>query len=274
MEEILHELREHAAGPQRRSLGLHLQPDQGLPRRPGDGPAGPRPGHDGRAVHARLHPGCSCATCHRRGAHAIGGMRAFIPNRREPEVTANALARVREDKEREAGDGFDGTWVAHPDLVPVAMASLRPACSADRPNQKDRQRERPVRRRRRRCSRSRCPAAGSPKPARARTSASRSSTSTTGCAATARPRSTTSWRTWRRPRSAARSCGSGGTTARRWTTARRSTTPATRGSATRSWSRIGRDGGRVAEAAELLDGLVLTDEFAEFLTLEAYRRLD
>ena len=48
-------------------------------------------------------------------------MSAFIPNRREPEVTENALAKVREDKEREAGDGFDGTWVAHPDLVPVAM---------------------------------------------------------------------------------------------------------------------------------------------------------
>ena len=62
-------------------------------------------------------------TCHRRGAHAMGGMSAFIPNRREPEVTANALARVTEDKEREAGDGFDGTWVAHPDLVPVAMGS-------------------------------------------------------------------------------------------------------------------------------------------------------
>jgi malate synthase len=61
------------------------------------------------------------ATCHSRGAHAIGGMSAFIPNRREPEVTANALAKVREDKEREAGDGFDGTWVAHPDLVPVAL---------------------------------------------------------------------------------------------------------------------------------------------------------
>ena len=60
-------------------------------------------------------------TCHRRGAHAIGGMSAFIPNRREPEVTEKALAKVREDKEREAGDGFDGTWVAHPDLVPVAL---------------------------------------------------------------------------------------------------------------------------------------------------------
>ncbi len=60
-------------------------------------------------------------TCHNRGAHAIGGMAAFIPNRRDPEVTERALAKVTEDKEREAGDGFDGTWVAHPDLVPTAM---------------------------------------------------------------------------------------------------------------------------------------------------------
>jgi malate synthase len=59
-------------------------------------------------------------TCHRRGAHAIGGMAAFIPSRRDPEVNARALAAVRDDKTREAGDGFDGTWVAHPDLVPVA----------------------------------------------------------------------------------------------------------------------------------------------------------
>jgi len=59
-------------------------------------------------------------TCHGRGAHAIGGMAAFIPSRRDPEVNAIALAKVREDKERESGDGFDGTWVAHPDLVPVA----------------------------------------------------------------------------------------------------------------------------------------------------------
>ena len=60
-------------------------------------------------------------TCHRRGAHAIGGMAAFIPNRRDPEVTETALAKVRDDKLRESRDGFDGTWVAHPDLVPVAM---------------------------------------------------------------------------------------------------------------------------------------------------------
>lgn len=65
------------------------------------------------------------ATCHKRGAHAMGGMAAFIPNRRDAEVTANALRKVRDDKEREAGDGFDGTWVAHPDLVPIARAAFQ-----------------------------------------------------------------------------------------------------------------------------------------------------
>ncbi len=63
-------------------------------------------------------------TCHRRGAYAIGGMSAFIPNRRDPEVTARALEQVAADKRREAGDGFEGTWVAHPDLVPVARAEF------------------------------------------------------------------------------------------------------------------------------------------------------
>jgi malate synthase len=67
-------------------------------------------------------------------------MSAFIPNRRQPEVTENALARVREDKQREAGDGSDGTWVAHPDLVPVA-AAVFDAVLGDRPNQKDRLRD-------------------------------------------------------------------------------------------------------------------------------------
>ena len=61
------------------------------------------------------------ATCHKRGAHAIGGMSAFIPNRRKPEVTDRALKAVAAEKAREAQDGYDGTWVAHPDLVPVAM---------------------------------------------------------------------------------------------------------------------------------------------------------
>ena len=63
-------------------------------------------------------------TCHRRGAHAIGGMSAFIPNRRDPEVTATAIEQVRADKRRESHEGFDGTWVAHPDLVPIAFAEF------------------------------------------------------------------------------------------------------------------------------------------------------
>ena len=79
-------------------------------------------------------------TCHRRGAHAIGGMAAFIPSRRDAEVNAAAIAKVRDDKERESGDGFDGTWVAHPDLVPVAT-EVFDGVLGDAPNQKDRLRE-------------------------------------------------------------------------------------------------------------------------------------
>ena len=78
-------------------------------------------------------------TCHKRGAFAIGGMSAFIPNRRDPEVTERAFEKVAADKKREAGDGFDGTWVAHPDLIPVARAEFD-AVLGDRPNQLDRQR--------------------------------------------------------------------------------------------------------------------------------------
>jgi malate synthase len=75
-------------------------------------------------------------TCHGRGAHAIGGMAAFIPSRRDAEVNAVALAKVREDKEREASQGYDGTWVAHPDLVPVAL-EVFDRVLGDRPNQLD-----------------------------------------------------------------------------------------------------------------------------------------
>ena len=77
------------------------------------------------------------ATCHKRGAHAIGGMSAFIPHRRDPEVTARALENVANDKRREAGDGFDGTWVAHPDLIATARAEFD-AVLGERPNQVDR----------------------------------------------------------------------------------------------------------------------------------------
>ncbi|WP_104137800.1 MULTISPECIES: malate synthase A [unclassified Cryobacterium] len=77
------------------------------------------------------------ATCHRRGAFAIGGMSAFIPNRRDPAVTEQALAQVAADKKREATDGFDGSWVAHPDLIPTAQAEFD-AVLGDRPNQLER----------------------------------------------------------------------------------------------------------------------------------------
>jgi malate synthase len=77
------------------------------------------------------------STCHRRGAFAMGGMAAFIPSRRDPAVNEVALAKVREDKEREAGDGFDGSWVAHPDLVPVCK-EIFDRVLGDKPNQLDR----------------------------------------------------------------------------------------------------------------------------------------
>ncbi|WP_104088949.1 malate synthase A [Cryobacterium sp. N19] len=79
------------------------------------------------------------ATCHRRGAFAIGGMSAFIPNRRDPAVTEQALSQVAADKKREATDGFDGSWVAHPDLIPTAQAEFDKVLG-DRPNQLERTR--------------------------------------------------------------------------------------------------------------------------------------
>lgn len=79
-------------------------------------------------------------TCHRHGAHAIGGMSAFIPNRRDPEVTAVALEKVGADKRREAADGFDGTWVAHPDLIATARAEFD-AVLGEQTNQLGRLRE-------------------------------------------------------------------------------------------------------------------------------------
>ncbi|MGI9383137.1 MAG: malate synthase A [Methyloligellaceae bacterium] len=75
-------------------------------------------------------------TCHSRGAFAMGGMAAQIPNRREPEINEKAMAAVKADKEREVNDGHDGTWVAHPDLVPVAREVFERLMSGD--NQLDR----------------------------------------------------------------------------------------------------------------------------------------
>lgn len=75
-------------------------------------------------------------TCHQRGAHAIGGMAAFIPSRKDQQVNEIAIAKVREDKLRESHDGFDGTWVAHPDLVPIAREIFETALN-HQPHQKE-----------------------------------------------------------------------------------------------------------------------------------------
>jgi malate synthase len=80
------------------------------------------------------------STCHQRGAFAIGGMAAFIPSRRDPDANKIAMDRVLADKTREANDGFDGSWVAHPDLVPIAMEAFDKVLG-DRPNQLERLRE-------------------------------------------------------------------------------------------------------------------------------------
>ena len=135
MEEILYELREHAAGLNAGrwdyifSVIKKFRHDAGflLPDRAQVTMTVPF-----MAAYSQL----LAQTCHRRGAHAIGGMAAFIPNRRDPEVTDRALTKVTEDKEREARQGFDGTWVAHPDLVPVAQAVFDRVLGT-RSNQKD-----------------------------------------------------------------------------------------------------------------------------------------
>ena len=139
MDEILYELRDHSAGLNAgrwdyifsviKKLGH--RPEFVLPDRAAVTMAVP---------FMRSYCELLVKTCHRRGAHAMGGMAAFIPSRRDAAVNDIALAKVREDKEREASHGFDGTWVAHPDLVAVAFEAFD-AVLGERPNQIERQRD-------------------------------------------------------------------------------------------------------------------------------------
>jgi malate synthase len=139
MDEILYELREHAVGLNAGRWDylfslikkFRAQPDFVLPDRAQLTMTTP---------FMRAYTELLVKTCHRRGAHAMGGMAAFIPSRRDPDVNATALAKVRDDKVREAGDGFDGTWVAHPDLVPVATEEFDRVLG-DAPNQLECQRD-------------------------------------------------------------------------------------------------------------------------------------
>jgi malate synthase len=120
MDEILHALGEHAAGLNAGRWDYIFSVIKKLGHR--EEFLLPDRGEVTMAVpFMRAYADLLVRTCHRRGAYAIGGMAAFIPSRRDAKVNETALAKVREDKQREAGQGFDGTWVAHPDLVPIAL---------------------------------------------------------------------------------------------------------------------------------------------------------
>ncbi|GAA2019309.1 malate synthase [Nakamurella flavida] len=136
MDEILYELRDHASGLNagrwdylfsiikyfRDSGPQYVLPDRNLVKM--------------TAPFLKAYAELLVQTCHKRGAHAIGGMSAFIPSRKDAAVNERAFAQVKADKEREAGQGFDGSWVAHPDLVPVCR-EVFDSVLGDRPNQLD-----------------------------------------------------------------------------------------------------------------------------------------
>jgi len=139
MEEILYELRDHSAGLNAGRWDYIFSIIKKFRNRP----EAVLPGRSQITMTVpfmRSYTDLLVSTCHKRGAHAIGGMAAFIPSRRDEEINRKAFAKVREDKERESRDGFDGTWVAHPDLVGVATEAFTEVLG-DRPNQLDRKRE-------------------------------------------------------------------------------------------------------------------------------------
>ncbi|MPZ92444.1 MAG: malate synthase A [Actinobacteria bacterium] len=139
MEEILYELRDHSAGLNAGRWDymfslikcFRTRPEFVLPDRNSVTMTVP---------FMRAYAELLVKTCHRRGASAMGGMAAFIPSRKDPAINETAFAKVAEDKRREATDGFDGTWIAHPDLVSVAQEEFDKVLG-DRPNQIDRLRE-------------------------------------------------------------------------------------------------------------------------------------
>jgi malate synthase len=265
MDEILYELREHAAGLNAGRWDYLFSAIKKFRA----SPALATPDRSQLTMTVpfmRAYTELLVATCHRRGAHAIGGMAAFIPNRRDPEVTETALAKVRDDKLRESGDGFDGTWVAHPDLVPVAMAIFDDALG-DRPNQKDRQRDEVRVTAQQLLDLTVAGGAVSEAGIRANIRVALAYLdawlSGTGAAAidnlmedaaTAEIARSQLW-LWRTRDLLA---------ADRYATIR-----------DEELARLGgREAGRLAEAADLLDRLVLDDDLAEFLTLRAYALLD
>ena len=273
MEEILYELREHVSGlnagrwdyifsviKKFRSRADFVLPDRAQVTM--------------SVPFMRAYADLLVRTCHRRGAHAMGGMAAFIPSRRDPAANERAFAAVRADKERESAAGFDGTWVAHPDLVPLAT-EVFDAVLGDRPNQRGRLRDDvsvaadgllDVR-----VPEGRVTEAG----ARANVSVGLAYLASwlggNGAAAidnlmedaaTAEISRSQLWQ-WR-ARGVALDDGAP-LTAARYASLRDEELARLRAAAPDAAWR---------DAAELLDALVLSEEFAEFLTLDAYSRLD
>jgi malate synthase len=139
MEEILYELREHSAGLNAGRWDYMFSVIKSFRTRGEEFLLPDRNSVTMTVPFMRAYTELLVRTCHKRGAHAIGGMAAFIPSK-DPEVNEQAFAKVRADKEREAKDGFDGSWVAHPGMVELCTEVFT-AVLGDRPNQLDKKRE-------------------------------------------------------------------------------------------------------------------------------------
>ena len=188
MEEILYELREHSAGLNAGRWDYIFSAIKCFPDRP-EMVLPDRGAVTMTVPFMRAYTELLVATCHRRGAHAIGGMSALIPSRGDARGERHGARRRPRRQGARGGQGYDGSWVAHPDLVPVAREVFERR-SDGRPNQLERQREDVERRTPQSCSISPPRPARSPRPGCARTSASASSTSRSGSAAGAPRRST------------------------------------------------------------------------------------
>jgi malate synthase len=139
MEEILYELRDHSAGLNAGRWDYIFSAIKRFRTRP-EFVTPDRKKITMTVPFMRAYTELLVKTCHRRGAHAMGGMAAQIPSRTDEQANQQAFAALREDKRREAGDGFDGTWVAHPDSVPAAMEEFDKVLG-ERPHQVDRRRD-------------------------------------------------------------------------------------------------------------------------------------
>jgi len=139
MEEILYELRDHSSGLNAGRWDYMFSVIKSFRTRGKEFLLPDRNSVTMTVPFMRAYTELLVRTCHKRGAHAIGGMAAFIPSK-DPEINEVAFAKVRDDKTREAADGFDGSWVAHPGMVELCKEVFT-AVLGDRPNQLDRQRE-------------------------------------------------------------------------------------------------------------------------------------